>query len=459
MTDKLNLLVVGDAGRPTGFEKVLRHVVEHLHSTDKYNITIRGVGYHPRTAVRSYPVPVKPASLNWEDPCGVFEFSKWIEEDKPDALWLLNDLWNIAGYMLFKPPMLPTVAYFPVDCVNMMWSNALGLAGVSEAVSYTKFGAKECAIGVRDALDIFGERSQTDFNDKLEWFQLPKLGQTITGRMDRLMRYQNVENFNVVPHGLEHGIFRPMDKAKCRRRFGVPTDRFVISNIGTNQFRKRLDLTLRVFAALRKTSPDAFLLLHCAGVKDFGIDGWNLGQLIRAYGLTGHVMLAHERHGDVSDQQLCMLYNCADVNINTSGGEGFGLCGIESAACGVPQCVPDWSNTHELWTGNGVLFPVADYRIEPKQVLNTVHAVIDVPAAARLLEELMESPELRAQYAEKALAFAAKQLTWEKVGNAFDQIIENALNEPSAAEVSLNDIKAARQGVYRSEFNDWLMER
>jgi glycosyltransferase involved in cell wall biosynthesis len=458
MTDKIRLLAVGDAGRPTGFEKIMRHVVRYLNDTGKYDIVIRGIGYSEQTAVRSYPVPVKPASMEWEDPCGVFEFSNWIEEDKPDALFLINDLWNLAGYMTFKPPLLPTIAYFPVDCPNVQWSNALALSGVSEAVSYTKFGATETAIGVRDAVDIFAERVSTDHNAKLEWFQLPKFGRMISGRMDRLQRYQNVANYNIIPHGLETNIFKPMDKAKCRRRFGVPEDRFVISNVGTNQFRKRIDLTLRVFAKLRQTVPDAFLLLHCAGTTQHSLDGWNLGQLVRAYGLTGHVMLSHERHGEVSDQQLCMLYNCADVNINTGGGEGWGLCTMESAACGVPQVVPDWSATRELWTGNGMLLPVIDYRLEPKQVLNTAHAVIDVEESARLVASMVD-PAVRQQYADLALAFAAKQLSWERVGEAFDQIIQNAFTELPPAEVSLREMMDARNGELKSEITDWLIQR
>lgn len=450
---KTKLLVVGDAGRPTGFEKVLRNVVAQLHATDKYDITIRGIGYDPDRATRAYPVPVKTAGGTFDDPVGIQSFGDWIDEDKPDAVWVLQDLWNIAGYMLFKPVEVPTVAYFPVDTPNMQWGNAMALAAVSEAVSYTKFGAHETAVGVRDLVTRLERGFPAD--EPYEWFTTKKFGVDFNGRVDRLSRWSEPDNYNRIPHGLEHGVFVPRNKDHCRREFGIPNDAFVVMNVGTNQFRKRLDLTMRAFAMLLDGHPNALLVLHCAG--NYGsMDGYNLAQMAELFGIAHRTKLIHLTHGDLTDDRLCTLYNCADVHLNTSGGEGWGLTSVESAACGVPQVVPDWSATREIWTDQADLIAVRDYRIEPKQVLNTAHAVIDVADAANKLCLLADNPDLWAYRHDQALACAAKQASWEKVGNAFDQVIQNALNEPAARPLKFKDITEGWADTIHTEVHRWL---
>jgi glycosyltransferase involved in cell wall biosynthesis len=43
----------------------------------------------------------------------------------------------------------------------------------------------------------------------------------------------------------------------------------------------------------------------------------------------------------VGDEGINQLYNAADIGINTSDGEGFGLCQLEHMLTGAPQVVMD----------------------------------------------------------------------------------------------------------------------
>ena len=43
----------------------------------------------------------------------------------------------------------------------------------------------------------------------------------------------------------------------------------------------------------------------------------------------------------MSDQEINIMYNAADIGWNTCDGEGFGLCNFEQAGVGVPQVVPN----------------------------------------------------------------------------------------------------------------------
>jgi glycosyltransferase involved in cell wall biosynthesis len=453
------LLIVGDAGRPTGFEKVVRNVATQLHLTGKYDITIRGLGYDPKASHRVYPVTVKSADTDRGDPVGISKVDEWVKEDQPDIMLSVIDLWAVCGYATFKPVDLPYVAYFPVDTPNVIWGNALGLAGVSAAATYTHFGARETAVGVRDFVGIMHERlDQPTRAGLVPQFAVPKFGAELQGRLDRLARYQEPAGFSVIPHGFEHGVFEPRDQATARRKFGLPPDAFVITNVGTNQFRKRLDLTMRAFARVKKGVPHAVLVLHCAGYNPASLDGYNLRQLARLYGVHESVYLTHERFGDLSDDNLCWLYNTADININTSGGEGWGLCSIESGACGVPQVVPDWSGTREIWEGHAALIPIVDYRIEPKSVLNTAHAVIDHHVLANTLVAYAQSTTAQVD-AERSVALACvqKQPSWVALGGQFDALLQRALLEPPPEPMSFDQLLAGRvKPNLASEIANWL---
>jgi glycosyltransferase involved in cell wall biosynthesis len=448
------LMMVADAGAPTGFEKVMRHVATHLHNTGKYDLTVRGIGYYPEEKkTLKYPFLVKETEGTYGDPIGISNFQTWIEEDKPEVIWCVQDLWNILGFCLGKPLETPMVAYFPVDTPNMSFGNAWGLGAITEAVSYTKFGAHETAAGIRTAINVLAGNRPEFTEEPLEWIQSSRNGRTFNGRMDRYARYQNPNAFNVVPHGLDKGEYEPRDKAACRRALKLPASAFLITYVATNQFRKRQDLALRGFAKHVAKHPESRLILHCA--HDNGL-GWDLIQLAHLYGIRDKIILTHQTLGQLSDSDLCSLYNAADVNINTSGGEGWGLPIFESAACGVPQIVPNWSATRELWKDHGVLLDIADYRIEPRMGINTAHAVVDTDDLANALNALASTPQLCEQWGTAAKKHAEAQPSWDLVGGAFDQIITNALSEPAAREYSLKQLQSLQEGEVKCEISGWL---
>lgn len=448
---KPRLLIVGDQGVNTGFERVVRGITQHLHDLQEYEIIVRGLSYFDAAhSVRNYPWTVKPWGGQKDDPCGVTNFTSWLEEDKPDVILIVQDIWNITNYLSYKPREIPAVVYFPVDTPNLKPMFCVGLAAASEVVTYTKFGAQESAAGVRRMADmIFRTKSEPEFEDaQLLWSTLPKGPMELHLRWDRFARFQNLEAYNIVPHGLEVGVFVQRDKRAARDFIGVPQDAFVVLNVNTNQFRKRLDLTLRAFKLLVEQVPEAFMLFHCAGGDE---DGWDILDLAEYLEIPAdRIGCVHYSTPKLTDDQLCWLYNCADVQINTAGGEGWGLTSFEGAACGVPQMVPDWSATRELWGSDAILIDVANYRVYERQ-LNTCHAEIDVRDAANALKMFARNPEIRTTYSERALKVVAQQKSWDEVGAAFHQILQNALKEPAARAVTKRELLAARDPNVRSE--------
>jgi glycosyltransferase involved in cell wall biosynthesis len=383
----------------------------------------------------------------------VMQVPVWLAEDKPDVVLMIQDLWNLVNYLGYMPREMPTVGYYPVDTPNMKWSYAMGAAALTEAVPYTWFGAHETALGVRDVVEVVltaQARMGADLSQEATWLQLPKDKMELHMRMDRLAALQNVDGYRPIPHGIDHALFTPLPKWEARAFWNFPQDAFIVQNVGTNQFRKRQDITIRAFAELAKQVPEALLVLHCMGGKDK--EGWDLAQLSRLYGVEERVICTHWTYPNLTDAQLRALYSCADVHLNTSGGEGWSLCTVESALCGVPQLVPDWSATRELWTGVGVLLPVLDYRFEPKY-LNTAHAVLDVSAIAARLVHLAHNRDEAAAIGAACRVKALSLPSWEQVGGMFAERIEDACAAAKAAPASmmLEALRHGRRGELASE--------
>lgn len=446
------IVMVGDGGWPTGFERVVRAIGTQLQASGRYEVVQRALGYHPEQPmdVPSYPYEIKSAGQTPADAMGVTQVATWLREDQPDLMLFVQDLWNIWDYLHHVPRDMPTIGYFPTDTPNVKWSYAMAAAALTDAVPYTQFGAHETALGVRDAATILlnGYLGQgASLMDEATHLTLPRKGSELHARVDRLAACQNPAALVPIPHGIEPEKFYPVPKAEARQAWGLPEDAFVVLSVNTNQFRKRQDIAIRAFAKVRDRIPNAYLVLHCMGGD---ANGWDLSQLARLYGVADRVICTHWAMPTITDEQLLLLYNTADVHINTGGGEGWGLSSVESALCGVAQCVPDWSATRELWTGAGVLLPVADYRFEAKQA-NAAHAIVSAQQTADRLIYLAEHPESLRGVADLCQARARTFPTWAEVGQRFVERVDNALVAPAPKVLSLQAILDARQGVLTSE--------
>lgn len=443
------LLALGDGGCKTGFARVTRGVLDYLHNTGRWEVELRGVNWRQNHKI-PYPYQVLPVATRQEDPFGFEATGQHIKDAKPDVMWMVQDLWNLGMYATKKPAEIPTVGYFPVDCPNMKPHWAMALGAFSEAVAYTKFGAREAAAGVRRAIEMMSvdaTSANVGHDTPATWVSTPMGKGKVPGRLDRFARWQNVNAWNVIPHGVDLAMFGREDKAACRRMFGLPESAFIIGCVNTNQFRKRQDIALRVLVQLARTVPEAMVVFHCAGGDS---QGWDLAQLADYLKIGNRVVLVHHQAPFLSDEQLRALYNSFDVHINTSGGEGFGLTSIEAGACGIPQLVPNWSATREIWAGAGVLLPVQEWRFEPK-ALNTAHCLVDVERTAALLEHIAKDSAYCAQLGVLAYERAKRQFGWDVVGRAFEDLLMRALKESPPQPVTVNQLLADKSGAVESE--------
>jgi hypothetical protein len=150
---------------------------------------------------------------------------------------------------------------------------------------------------------------------------------------------------------LEHAvnnIFEPLqNKQGLRQRFfgnTITDNDFLIMNVNVNAFRKRLDLTLESFYLLHskyKFNQQIFLVMKTGQYKG---NNYNFNEinkkLIEKYkiNLSNRIIIKTDKY---DFETLNKFYNCADMYISTTSGEGWGLTAFEFLQSGVFCLVPD----------------------------------------------------------------------------------------------------------------------
>lgn len=410
---KLKLLWVGDAGCNTGFARVTHSILDRLYEKYDIDITVVGINYDgwPNKR-RAYPMfPARRGS----DFLGFGRLGPIYKTQEFDSVVLFQDYWNIAEYINNVPNMKGLIAYYPVDAPNMHEGFVRMLAKPVAVATYTRYGAEQTALSMQSYLNEI--RSVSHSGGTLQ--------RLTVGNVDlpyyRVKELTNPDNIKVIPHGVDLKQFYPIDQKYARKYFGLD-DGFMVLNVNRNQPRKRLDLCIKGFAEFAQHRKDAFLVLHCWGKSPLE---WDLKQLARYYGVADKVLLFHEAHPDLTDEELNILYNAADVVVNTSGGEGWGLPAFEAAACRKPLVLTDWSANSEIWKGAALLTPVVSVYHE-LQGINTAQAVVDTSAFARQLEALTDD-WIRSEVAEKCYKVTLRpEYEWDHVADTFYNLIRFA---------------------------------
>jgi glycosyltransferase involved in cell wall biosynthesis len=178
--------------------------------------------------------------------------------------------------------------------------------------------------------------------------------------------------------------FRPQRSAettrRARERFGIPGD-FILF-VSTIEPRKNVPMLLKAFRwLLDHYRLDVKLVL--AGEK-----GWLFGEVfqqVTKQKLQEDVIFL----GRVSNEELLMLYNTAQVLVAPSIYEGFGLTPLEAMACGTPVVVSNVSALPEIVGDAGLL-------VDPNNAEEIAVAVARLLGDAELRTSLVEKGYRRA---------------------------------------------------------------
>ena len=320
------VLVSTHIDQTTGYSKVSMNLVKQLASLSPKVKTFHfGFQRHPsRASSRKYPEGVTSydAAAN-EDPkeegFGYNKIHEYLEMVNPDVVMIYNDAYTIAKFVESMKHTRGTSPYKLWLYLDQVYS---GIAAPLIEVLHTH----------ADRIYCFTEIWKKAF-----------------------MGYGGFPDVRVLEHAVDPTVFANVSedtKRSMRTKMGVPTDAVVFLNANRNSQRKRIDLTVAGFVGLLKSDPNTPYHLAVASnlqpntgayydvqrifMEELKDNGMDFQQFAR------RLLLVDTSPPNVwSDEAINQLYNIADFGINTSDGEGFGLCQLEHLYTGAPQIVTD----------------------------------------------------------------------------------------------------------------------
>ncbi len=395
---KPKILIVGDAVVNTGFARVIFEIFNPL--LDRYELCQLGTNFFGDP--HNWPWKIFPASVGGYE-TGENRLGGLVQDLQPDLIFMLQDPWLLVKYLeaLRSFPQIPTVVYASFNSEEIEPTLPARLQIASRIVVYTEFA-------------------------KLAYLDAHAKG--IGG---------SLREIEVIHHGVDTEVFYPLarDRNIARKEarqliFSLENqdvqNGFIVLNANRNQPRKRIDLTMEGFALFVKDKPDnVFLHLHM-GMKDLG---WDIKLLGIRYGISHRLIFSTDsaKPPRTDSTTLNYIFNAANVGINTTSSEGWGLVSFEQAAAGLAQIVPDHTSGSELWRCSAWLTPYELRLINPYSNINEY--IVKAERIAENLEEAWGNPGLLKE--KEALCYQnATQLKyqWKVISRQWDAIFTAELN-------------------------------
>ncbi len=240
----------------------------------------------------------------------------------------------------------------------------------------------------------------------------------------------------IIGHGVSDG-FTPFDekgKKEARRRlFPMDPDiddAFIVLNANRNQPRKRIDLTLKGFKQFVDQNPgNVRLLLHMERNASY-----DLVREATALGIRERLLLTGRdrfSHPELPDHALNDIYNAADVGINTSAAEAWGLVAFEHTATGAAQIMTDAPTARELWKESALFLPAESKVFLGRSFVGTATTPEHV---ANSLTRLYQDESYRLGMGASARANASQpQFDWGHVAKTWSKAMRGTLQPTSLA--------------------------
>ena len=344
---KLRIMPVSDSPwAPTGFGTNTRNIAALLYA-DGHHIGYGGC-QNPAHLKWSTPWPLNqtetwahfenlPIMHPGQERFGEKSFPQWIAKYKPDVILAHLD------FQMFKhmtDNKEPASVNFPIkkpDGTPFSRKEKMEMmTGAFKEVEKIKRNAYKLAV----IIPYDGEPSIPAWKQQLDNIEFP----VAMSRYGQLGLKKDFDcDATYIPHGVDSDLFKP----KLKPLYGgkeKPKNTFVVGCVARNQHRKNIPRLIKGFAQFvkkRNLSPkEVRLILHMDWNDAMG---WKIPEFSKQYGVEKYLMpplMGHLDSGDsITDADMADLYNCMDVFVLPTGGEGFGIPTLEAMSCGVPICV------------------------------------------------------------------------------------------------------------------------
>jgi glycosyltransferase involved in cell wall biosynthesis len=363
--EKIKVLTLSDHPlSPSGVGTQTRYVIEALLNTGKFQVLSLGGAIKHQDYT---PTKVEPFGEDWKiipvDNYGTPEMIRSIlRNEKIDILWMMTDprfyewLWQMENEIR---PLCPIVYYH-------VWDNY-------PAPHFNK--------------------KFYESNDHI--VSISKLTHEIVQEVA-----PNVPN-TYIPHAVNGDFFVPLDKNKVREQILAEEDRdsFIVFWNNRNARRKHsgsLIFWWKAWLDKRDLHGKAQLIMHTEPKDPHGQD---LEHIVHQLGLDKKQVLFSTQK--VPLDRMPVFYNMADVTVNISDAEGFGLATLESLSCGTPIIATMTGGLQEQVVGNlgmnGIgLYPSSKAIIGSQQVPYIYEDRISKKAFMAALDQMYDGgPDFR----------------------------------------------------------------
>jgi len=320
------LFLATHPGQGTGYGRVANKISNHLANQPGVEVVFYGFQNYEGQQIedRFIDPRIKIYDAHKIDPDSPKGFgdkgiAPCVEEEKPDLLFVYSDLMVVTAVLEIIPDV---PAYVYLDVVYE-WERPTKMRILRENENVKKLFV---------FLECWREHLINDY-----------------GFDKDLVR--------VMKHGIDSERFRDIDQETAKNFLQFKPDDFVVLNMNRNSYRKQQDVTVRAFLkflAMNDFDKRIKLYLGCMSVSDD--DGYDIPELLLTECLRqkidAHRALQHvfttNRPLMMTDEHVNVIYNAADVGLNTCCGEGFGLTTMEHGyfnRCQIVSGVPALKET------------------------------------------------------------------------------------------------------------------
>lgn len=319
------VIVSTHVDQTTGYSKVSYNLLRQLASlSPKVKTFHYGFQRHPtRSNIRKYPDGIVPydAAAN-EDPkeegFGFNKIHEYLEMVQPDLVMIYND-----PIVIFK--FIEAMKHDKMKSTYKLW---LYVDQVYEGIA-------------QPLVEKLNEHADRIYCFSETWKQI-------------YSQYGGSSPY-VLEHSVDNTVFSklPTDvRLSQRTSMGIPADAKIFLNANRNSQRKRLDLTIAGFVKLLTRNPDAPYYLMIVtnvnpqsgayyDVQRIFLEELKMNDMLQPAFMSRILLVDSAPPNTIDDAGINKIYNMTDIGINTSDGEGFGLCQLEHMLTGAPQVVTD----------------------------------------------------------------------------------------------------------------------
>jgi glycosyltransferase involved in cell wall biosynthesis len=316
------VLVSTHVDQTTGYSKVSHALLKQLATVSPKVKTFHfGFQRHPsRAGIRKVPNGVTPydAAAN-EDPkeegFGFNKIHEYLEMVNPDIVMIYNDPVTICRF-------IEAMKYEPGKSPYRLW---IYLDQVYEGAA-------------PQVIDIIRRSAERIYCFTESWKRV-------------FLGYGQASDVRILEHAVDSTVLSslpPDSRHAIRTSVNLPGNAIVLLNANRNSQRKRLDLTIQGFVRALAKNPRLYLMVATNmnpqsgayyDVQRIYLEELKLNGLECYPSMRNLILVDTAAPNIVDDDGVNQMYNLADIGINTSDGEGFGLCQLEHLYTGAPQVV------------------------------------------------------------------------------------------------------------------------